>query len=72
MSTAHGAGLMVAPVLLGAGAAGEAEAQDHTLAAVEEHGLSLAGSGVAVVLHVGGDGRRDGRRSPCSSTTAGG
>ena len=61
MSTAHGAGLMVAPVLLGAGAAGEAEAQDHTLAAVEEHG------------HVAGrqrrrgaparrrDGRRDGR-----------
>ena len=34
MSTAHGAGLMVAPVLIGAGAAGEAEAQDHTLAAV--------------------------------------
>ena len=52
MSTAHGAGLMVAPVLLGASAAGEAEAKDHTLAAVEEHGLSLAGSGVAVVLHV--------------------
>lgn len=52
MSTAHGAGLMVAPVLLGAGAAGEAEAQEHTLAAVEEHGMSLAGSGVAVVVHV--------------------
>ena len=34
MSTAHGAGLMVAPVLLGASAAGEAEAQDHTIAAV--------------------------------------
>jgi hypothetical protein len=53
MSTAHGAGLMVAPVLLGAGAAGEAEAQDHTLAAVQEHGMSLTGSGVAVLLHVG-------------------
>jgi hypothetical protein len=52
MSTAHGAGLMVAPVLLGAGA-GEAEAQDHTLAAVEEHGMSIAGSGVAALLHVG-------------------
>ena len=52
MSTAHGAGLMVAPVLLGASAAGEAEAQDHTIAAVEEHGLSILGSGVAVVLHV--------------------
>jgi hypothetical protein len=53
MSSAHGAGLMVAPVLLGAGAAGEAEAQDHTLAAVEQHGMSLVGSGVAVLLHVG-------------------
>jgi hypothetical protein len=51
MSTAHGAGLMIAPVLIGAGA--EAEAQDHTLAAVEEHGMSLAGSGVAALLHVG-------------------
>jgi hypothetical protein len=53
MSTAHGAGLMVAPVLLGAGASAEAEAQDHTLAAVEEHGMSIAGSGVAALLHVG-------------------
>jgi hypothetical protein len=53
MSTAHGAGLMVAPVLLGAGVAGEAEAQDHTIAAVQEHGMSIPGSGVAVLLHVG-------------------
>ena len=53
MSTAHGAGLMVAPVLLGAGAAGEAAAQDHTLASVQEHAMSPAGSGVAVLLHVG-------------------
>jgi hypothetical protein len=52
MSTAHGAGLMVAPVLIGAGAAGEAEAQEHSIAAVQEHGLSLAGSGIALVLHV--------------------
>jgi hypothetical protein len=51
MSTAHGAGLMIAPVLIGAGA--EAEAQDHTLAAVEEQGMSLVGSGVAALLHVG-------------------
>jgi hypothetical protein len=51
MSTAHGAGLMVAPVLIGAGA--EAEAQDHTLAAVQEQGMSLLGSGVAALLHVG-------------------
>jgi hypothetical protein len=53
MSTAHGAGLMVAPVLLGAGAGEEAKAQEHTLAAVEEHGMSIAGSGVAALLHVG-------------------
>ncbi len=52
MSTAHGAGLMVAPVLIGAGA-GTAEAQDHAIAAVQDQGLSLVGSGIAVVLHVG-------------------
>ena len=52
MSTAHGAGLMVAPVLIGAGA-GTAEAQDHAIAAAQEQGLSLLGSGLAVVLHVG-------------------
>ena len=52
MSTAHGSGLMVAPVLIGAGA-GTAEAQDHAIAAAQEQGLSLLGSGVAVVLHVG-------------------
>jgi hypothetical protein len=53
MSTAHGAGLMVAPVLLGAGAAGEATAQDHALASVREQGMTLPGSGLAVLLHVG-------------------
>ena len=53
MSTAHGAGLMVAPVLIGAGAASEAGAQEHSLAAVQEHGLSVAGGGLALVLHVG-------------------
>ena len=54
MSSAHGAGLMVAPVLLGAGAAQEAGArQEHSLAAVQEHGLSFAGSALALILHVG-------------------
>jgi hypothetical protein len=52
MSTAHGAGLMVAPVLLGAGAAGEATAQDHALASVQEQSLTLPASGLAVLLHV--------------------
>jgi hypothetical protein len=52
MATAHGAGLMVAPVLLGAGAADRAEASDHALAAVGDHGFSLFSSGLAVLLHV--------------------
>ena len=52
MATAHGAGLMVAPVLLGAGAAGRAEANDHALAAATEQGFSVAASGLAVLLHV--------------------
>jgi hypothetical protein len=53
MSTAHGAGLMVAPVLLGAGAVEGAAAQDHAIAAAKEHGMSITGGGVAVLLHVG-------------------
>ena len=52
-ATAHGAGLMGAPVLLGAGAADEAAASDHTLASVTEQGFSLPASGLAVLLHVG-------------------
>jgi hypothetical protein len=53
MSTAHGAGLMVAPVLIGAGAAGDAAASDH---AVKEMGIgtmSIPESALALVLHVG-------------------
>jgi len=53
MATAHGAGLMVTPVLLGAGAADDAEASDHALAFVAEQGFSLYASGLAVLLHVG-------------------
>ena len=53
MSTAHGAGLMVAPVLIGAGAATDASASsDHAIAAVREDGLSLAGSALGITLHV--------------------
>src|SRR5215213_11915715 len=41
MSTAHGAGLMVAPVLIGAGAATDAAASsDHGIAAAQANGLS--------------------------------
>ncbi len=54
MSTAHGAGLMVAPVLIGAGAATDAAASgDHAIAAVQENGLSIPGSLLGITLHVG-------------------
>ena len=54
MSTAHGAGLMVAPVLIGAGAATDAAASsDHAIAAVQEDGLSIPGSLLGITLHVG-------------------
>src|SRR5215203_401517 len=53
MSTAHGAGLMVAPVLIGAGAATDAAASDHAIAAVREDGLSIPGSMLGITLHVG-------------------
>jgi hypothetical protein len=50
MSSAHGAGLMVAPLLIGAGAA-DAEAHDHGLAAVEGGAPLLTGA-LGLVLHV--------------------
>jgi hypothetical protein len=54
MSTAHGAGLMVAPVLIGAGAATDAAASsDHAIAAVQQDGLSIPGSVLGITLHVG-------------------
>ena len=51
MSSAHGAGLMVAPVLLGAGATA-AQADAHAHGALEEGALSLPGALLATVLHV--------------------
>jgi hypothetical protein len=51
MSSAHGAGLMVAPVVLGTGA-GTAAASDHALEAVHHGEMSIPASGVALVLHV--------------------
>jgi hypothetical protein len=51
MSTAHGAGLMVAPVLIGAGAA-EAAASDHDVAHVQAAVISPLGGGLALLLHV--------------------
>jgi hypothetical protein len=53
MSTAHGAGLMVAPVLIG-GAAAEAEAQphEHALNDLNLATLSIPETAVAVTVHV--------------------
>jgi hypothetical protein len=50
MSSAHGAGLMVAPVLIGAGAA-DAAAHDHGLEAVDG-GVALLAGAAGLVLHV--------------------
>ena len=53
MSSAHGAGLMVAPVLIGAGAATDAAASsDHAIAAAQANGLSIPGSALGITLHV--------------------
>jgi hypothetical protein len=51
MSTAHGAGLMVAPVLLSSGTA-EAQAHDHGLADLDLATLSIGETAAAVTLHV--------------------
>ena len=53
MSTAHGAGLMVAPVLIGVGATGTAQASsDHELQHVQMAALSIPMSALALLLHV--------------------
>jgi hypothetical protein len=52
MSSAHGAGLMVAPILIGAGVAGDAAASDHALETVRQGTLSIPASALALVLHV--------------------
>jgi hypothetical protein len=51
MSSAHGAGLMVAPVLIGAGVA-DASAHDHALEAAGGDGAALLTSALGLVLHV--------------------
>ena len=53
MSTAHGAGLMVAPVLISAGAAASARASsDHELQHVQTASMSIVGGGFALLLHI--------------------
>ena len=51
MSSAHGAGLMVAPVLIGAGA-GEAQAHDHAVSDMRLDVLSVPSSVLAILVHV--------------------
>jgi hypothetical protein len=51
MSTAHGAGLMAAPIVLDTGA-GTAAASDHALETVHQGMLSIPASAFALVLHV--------------------
>jgi hypothetical protein len=54
MSTAHGAGLMLFPVVTAAtGVAHAAPALDHGLPGVDPSSISLAESALAVVLHTG-------------------
>jgi hypothetical protein len=52
MSGAHGAGLMVAPVLIGAGAEEASASGDHALQAVRSGAMSIPESGLAIMLHV--------------------
>ena len=52
MSSEHGAGLMVAPILIGSGAA-EAQAHDHALKDLGLATLSIPETAAAVTLHVG-------------------
>jgi hypothetical protein len=51
MSSAHGAGLMVAPVIIGAGAA-SASASDHAIEAAGGSNAELLTSAFGLVLHV--------------------
>jgi hypothetical protein len=52
MATAHGAGLMVAPVLIGGGGA-TAQAHDHELAMVQKGGAPLLADFGGLILHIG-------------------
>jgi hypothetical protein len=52
MSTAHGAGLMVAPVLIGLDAAGDEHTRAHDAADLSLLGGSLGTGAVGIVLHV--------------------
>jgi hypothetical protein len=53
MSTAHGAGLMVAPVLIGSGTAQASPDHDHAVQGMGLGSLSIPETALAVFLHVG-------------------
>jgi len=53
MSTAHGAGLIVAPVLIGSSAAQAATGREHAVQEMKLGMLSIPQTGLAIVLHVG-------------------
>jgi hypothetical protein len=53
MSTAHGAGLIVAPVLIGSSAAQASTGHDHAVQDMKLGLLSIPQTGLAIVLHVG-------------------
>ena len=69
MSSAHGAGLIVAPVLIGVGSAARRTTEDHTISA-DASVTSLMADGVGLMLHVGAMIAGDGRWWRCSSTTS--
>jgi hypothetical protein len=52
MSTAHGAGLMVAPVLIGASATSTAQASDHELTHVQMASQNIPLGALALVMHI--------------------
>ena len=52
MSTAYGAGLMVAPVLLATDGS-SVEEHDHAISDMSLGSLSIAETGLAIMLHVG-------------------
>ena len=53
MSTAHGAGLIIAPVLIGSNAAQASTGHDHAVQDMKLGLLSLPQTGLALILHVG-------------------
>jgi hypothetical protein len=53
MSTAHGAGLIVAPVLIGTSAAQASTGHDHDIQDMKLGMLSIPETGLAIMLHVG-------------------